>query len=67
MLEIDRSAHFKNLLILTVFLVVVLFILYFTPTPKLLNIFSYPSLLFEKFFKKNSCLQNFKFVDCCNA
>lgn len=54
MLEIDRSAHFKNLLILTVFLVVVLFILYFTPTPKLLNIFSYPSLLFEKVFKKNN-------------
>lgn len=53
MLEIDRSTRFKSLLILTIFLVVVLFLLYFNSTSKILNIFSLPSL-YESFFKKNS-------------
>ncbi|MBP7785904.1 class F sortase [Patescibacteria group bacterium] len=53
MLEIDRSTRFKNLLITTILLVVVLFVIYFNSTSKLLNIFSLPSSLYESLFKIN--------------
>ena len=53
MLEIDRSTRFKNLLVITVLLVVMLFLLYSNSTTKSLKVSPLRSSLYENIFKKN--------------